>query len=470
MSLSPTISRTFSPWRETLRFAAFAAVLGAAIGMAPLGFGEAHGAQASQLRISGSAYGRSQQVEVGLNKSMIVDLPADVSEVIVSEPSVAGVIMRSKRRAILQGNAAGGTNIFFLDTAGNAMSVLEVSVTGDSHALASTLRRLLPGSAIDVQSFGERIILSGSAQSQDDVQKALAIAGQFAGSEDSVTSVINIAGSQQVMLKVAIAEVNRTAANQLGINISASVNANGFSTSLISPRGTDPGSASGTPAALSISGSIGPLSIDASLRALASRNAVRLLAEPLLTAMSGQDARFLVGGEFPIRVIDPQTNMVTTEFKEYGVRLGFTPTVRSDGIIGLEVETEVSEIVTPEGQLSTRRAQTSVELPVGKTLAIGGLLQDNIRQQINRLPLLGDIPILGTLFRSRDFLRSQTELVILVTPYLAYPGHQPELPTDRYVPASDAEGIFLGRMEAMYGVGPQGMRGSYSGSVGFVLD
>src|SRR5690606_24459219 len=126
---------------------------------------------------------------------------------------------------------------------------------------------------------------------------------------------------------------------------------NGFSTSLISPRGTDPGSASGTPAALSISGSIGPLSIDASLRALASRNAVRLLAEPLLTAMSGQDARFLVGGEFPIRVIDPQTNMVTTEFKEYGVRLGFTPTVRSDGIIGLEVETEVSEIVTPEGQL-----------------------------------------------------------------------------------------------------------------------
>ena len=152
------------------------------------------------------------------------------------------------------------------------------------------------------------------------------------------------------------------------------------------------------------------------------------------------------------------------------MKLGFTPTVRSDRIVGLVVETEVSEIVSALGQLSVRRANTSVELPAGSTLAIGGLLQDTLRQQINRLPVLGDIPILGALFRSRDYQRSQTELVILVTPYLAHPGPSPELPTDRFVAAGDAEAIFLGHMEKMYGVGSGGMRGGYDGSVGFVLD
>ena len=277
-------------------------------------------------------------------------------------------------------------------------------------------------------------------------------------------------------LKVTVAEVRRDAAKQLGINLSASANIGGMTTSLVSSRGQDEGSvaALGGPARFNVGGDIGPFSINASLRALESQNAIRLLAEPTLTALSGQSADFLVGGEFPIqtRETDPQTGITTvvTQFKEFGVKLGFTPTVRSNGIIGVEVATEVSEIVSQLGQLSVRRANTSVELPVGSTLAIGGLLQETMRHQINKMPFLGDVPILGALFRSRDYVSSKTELLVLVTPYLTYPAGMPELPTDRMVPAGDAEAIFLGHIESVYAVGPGGMRGSFEGSIGFEFD
>lgn len=460
--------------RETMRLAALAALLGALLGLAPLGLGEAHGAQASHLRVGANAYGRTHHVEVGLNKSLIIDLPADVREVIVSQPGVAGAIMRSKRRAIVQGVAAGGTNIFFLDAAGEAVAVLDVAVGDSADNLVSTLARVISGSHIEVQTFGDGgVVLSGTVLSGADMEKAITIAAQFTGGDASrVANALTVSGSQQVMLKVTVAEVNRDAAKQLGINFSGSLNLNGFNTSLINNRGLDAGSAvgDGGPGRFDVSGAIGPLAINASIRALQSRNAVRVLAEPALTAISGQPAEFLVGGEFPIQTRDPQTNIVTTEFKDFGVKLGFTPTVRSDGIVGLAVNTEVSEIVSAAGQLSVRRANTSVELPVGSTLAIGGLLQDSIRQQISSLPGLGDIPILGALFRSRDYIHRQTELVILVTPYFAYAGSAPILPTDEMVIAGDAEAIFLGHVERLYGVGPAGMRGSYDGSIGFVLD
>ena len=464
----PRISPFF---RDTVRFAALAALLGAFLGLVPLG-ADAFAREANHLRIGAKAYGVTHEVEVGLNKSLIVDLPADVREVIVSQPAVAGAIMRNKRRAVIQGSAAGGTNIFFLDAAGEAIAVLDVSVGGGADALVSTLARVIPGSNIQVEAFGEGIVLSGTVPSGADAEKAVLIASRFTGDASRIANALTVTGSQQVMLHVTIAEVNRSVAKQLGVNFSGSLSANGLTTALINNRGSDGGSvvAAGGPGQFNVSGSLGPVSVSASLRALASRNGVRLLAEPVLTALSGENADFLVGGEFPIQIIDPNTNVPTIEFKEFGVKLNFTPSVRANGIIGLKLETEASEIVSAQGQLSTRRATTSVELPTGRTLVIGGLLQDSLRQQINRLPVLGDIPILGALFRSRDYQRSQTELLILVTPYLAHAGAAPELPTDRYVDASDAEAIFLGRMEAMYGVGSEGMRGGYDGQVGFVLD
>jgi pilus assembly protein CpaC len=478
MHMSTAVPRQPRLLGDTVRMMAVAALLGGLLGLAPLGLGTAQGAQVNHLRVGTNAYGVTQHVEVGLNKSLIIDLPADVNEVIVSQPGVAGAIMRSKRRAIVQGTAGGDTNIFFLDRAGEAIAILDVSVLNDSSSLSVALARTIPGSRIEVQNFGDRIVLSGTTLSQDDASKALAIAAQFAGGDGNVASVISVAGPQQVMLQVTVAEVNREAVKQLGINLSGTAIIGGATVGFQNNPALGGASNVITTNGAGISGSIPGLTINATLRALERNAALRTLAEPNLTAMSGQEAEFLAGGEFPVPTNVDNGN-ITYTFKEFGVRLKFTPTVKSNGIIGLVVDTKVSE-PTSEGGFTLqgitipatkeRQARTTVELGAGQTLAIAGLMQDSVRQQINKLPGLGDVPILGALFRSRDFIHSQTELVILVTPYLAQPGVRPELPTDSMVVAGDAEAIFLGRMEKMYGVGPSGMRGSYNGSVGFVLD
>ncbi|MEO8684326.1 MAG: hypothetical protein ABI414_05735, partial [Devosia sp.] len=206
-------------------------------------------------------------------------------------------------------------------------------------------------------------------------------------------------------------------------------------------------------------------------QALEDRGALRILAQPTLTAMSGQPAQFKAGGQFPIFTTNVNGTQNVT-YKDYGVTLNFTPTVKSNGQIGLQVETGVSELQAGTNALTNRSTKTSVELPPGSTLAIGGLLQESVRQRIQQLPGLGDIPILGALFRSREYISSQTELVIMVTPILVDATFQHDaLPTDRSQLATDAEAVFLGRMETQYGVGSQpGMRGGFNGSVGFVLD
>jgi pilus assembly protein CpaC len=489
MSMISAHPRT-SLMRTTLRLTAVAAFLGLLFGLAPIGLSAARGAEMNHLRIGESSYGSTHRIEIGLNKSLIVDLPASVGEVIVSQPAVAGAIMRNRQRAIIQGNAAGDTNIFFLDKDGEAIAVLDLSVAPQrsdvASVLATTLARVLPGSSIQVEAVQaddgttNRVVLSGRAQSADDIAKAIQIAAQFAGGDGNVASVLTTSAPQQVMLKVTVAEVNRETVKQLGINIDASLNTGGVTTTLFSQQPLGGATQVVTNNGLGVGVGVGGLTIEANLKALERRGAVRTLAEPVLTAMSGQEAEFLAGGEFPVPTGIDDNNRLTFEFKEFGARLKFTPTVKSSGIIGLVVETSVTE-PTPEGSLSVggvtipgvknREAKTSVELGPGQTLAIGGLLQENVRQQINKLPGLGDIPILGALFRSRDFIRSETELVILVTPMLAFPSNeQPLLPTDNMVIAGDAEAIFLGHMEAIYGVGPEGTRGSYTGSVGFVLD
>jgi len=434
--------------------------------------------QASHMRISQAETGATQYVHVGLNKSLIVDLPANAAEVIVTSPDIAAAIMRSKRRAIIQGNTPGDTNILFLDSNGNRLSVLEVSVSLDSSGIESTIRRILPGSRVKVESHENRIVLSGTVLSGDDAAKAAQIAGQFGGGPDSVVSVINVAGPQQVALKVTVAEVSRETVKQLGINLDASFSAGGLSTGLINTPGI--GGASNVISTNSVSAGVnlGNLAINATLRALERRGAVRTLAEPTLTTMSGEEAQFLAGGEFPVPVGVDQ-NVVTFEFKRFGVDLKFTPTVKSNGIIGLVVDTKVSEPTTEGGfaaggitipATKERQAKTSVQLQSGATLAIAGLIEDKVRQQFNALPGIEKLPILGALFRSRDFVHSQTELLILVTPVLASVGAPEQLPTDKLVFAGDAEAIFLGHMEKLYGVGNGVGSASLHGSVGFVLD
>jgi pilus assembly protein CpaC len=435
-------------------------------------------ATGSYLKVSSRALGSTQSVTLEPNKSMIIDLPANASEVIVSQPGIAQAIMRTKTRAILQGMASGTTNMIFLAANGQAISVLDITVGGQSDvgaALEAALARTIPGSHIKVESVQSsdanatsHVVLTGTVLSQDDAAKAAAVAAQFAGSDANVANIIQVGGNQQVMLRVTVAEVNRTVAKQLGMNLN--ITGGGLITSVMSNQNGALGNVSGIaagPGQISASASFGGVQVNATLDALARRNALKTLAEPVLTAMSGQPAEFLVGGETPYETSDGNGHVVTA-FKEYGVKLNFTPTVKSDGTIGLLVDTSVSE-PAGGGAITSRGAKTTVDVPVGGTLAIGGLLQDQEKQQLQQMPGLGDIPILGALFRSRDYLHDQTELVIMVTPVLAQFG-APDLPTDNYAIAGDAEATFLGHLEKQYGVGRDGMRGGYKGSVGFVLD
>lgn len=435
--------------------------------------------QAGYLKISTNNATRAQKLSLGLNKSVIVDLPVDAVELIVSQPTIANAIMRSKRRAILQGMSGGNTNIFFLDGAGRNIAVLDIQVAQEpspvAGALQATLARVLPGSNIRIETLSDNpidgkthFILTGTVQTAADKKVAETLATQLSDGGEDVGSLIEVVGAQQVMLKVTIAEVSRNVAKQFGINLNASMDIGGLSTGIVS--GQTGSSTVGTANGVNMGGTMGAVTLEASLRALEARGALRTLAEPTLTAISGQPAEFLAGGQIPYRVIDADGNPTVT-FKDYGAKLNFTPTIQSNGVIGLLVDTSVSEPVG-DGALQQRSAKTSVELRSGQTLAIGGLIQDRVTSQISQFPGLGNIPILGALFRSRDFIRNQTELVILVTPYLAAPRDEaPLLPTDSYEFAGDAEATFLGHIEKMYGVGERGrMRGGYDGSVGFVLD
>ncbi|WP_299643153.1 type II and III secretion system protein family protein [Devosia sp.] len=498
MSPAPTARSPRGLLADTLRLMAAAVAVGAVLGLAPLGLGQAEGADTTHIRISAASFGSTQPVSMSLNKSMIIDFPVDVQEVIVSQPAVANAFLRSKRRAVLQAVGSGDTNIFFLDSTGRTIVVLDVSTMGTNTGsggsnvaavLRDTFARVMPNSDIEVETVAlvdgdgntiNRVVLSGHAGSSDDADKAMSIASQFAGSPDNVTSVVTVEGPQQVMLKVTIAEVNRSLAKQFGIDLSGSYSSGGLTTSFVSTQPLGGASNLFTDNGVKLGVDVAGLSIDAQIRAMEQRGAARTLAEPLLTAVSGQSADFTAGGQFPVPTSVSDTGEVSVTYKDFGVNLAFTPVIKSNGKIGLVVETSSSEL-SAEGSITVgrmtlpgikqRKARTSVEIGAGQTLAIGGLIQDQTRTQIHRLPGLGDIPILGTLFRSRDFIRSQTELVILVTPYLARAtDEKPQLPTDQMQFANDAESIFLGHIETMYGVGPAGTRGSYDGSVGFLLD
>lgn len=469
-----TMQNAKSPLVRLFPRCALAAGLAALMALAPASPVLAQQTQA-QIAIASSAYGATRNIEVELNKSMIVDLPAGVAEVVVSQPNIAAAIMRTRTRAIVQGLAEGATNIIFIDDAGRTMSVLNVNIVQPpleiGRALESTLARVIPGSRIKVEtlsntSLNDKIyfVLTGTVRSAEDKAIAEAMASQLSESDGPSGSLIQVVGPQQVMLQVTVSEIRRDVANQLGINLSGTATLGSLNLSL-----------NGAPSTSAMSGlgavfSSADLQINAAIQALQSRDALRVLAQPVLTAISGQTAEFLAGGEIPI--VTSSVNGQTVTFKPYGVELKFTPVVRSNGLIGLSVDTGVSELQA-NNSLSRRDVKTSVELPPGTTLAIGGLLQEQATRAISQLPVLGDIPILGALFRSTEYRSRQTELVILVTPYMIdpSPANTIAVPTDDRFITNDAEAFFLGAIEKRYGVGATGeFRGGFSGSVGFVLD
>ena len=463
-------------------------------GMAALPASAQRGAQPVRID-SGGETAVSKSLILPLNKAAIVELPQAAADVLVSQPAVVDAVVRSPRRVYLLGLTIGQTNAFFFDSRGRQILNLEIQVERDVDALTDVMRRVMPDSRIDIESINDNLILRGDVQTAAEAANAKLLATRFVdGDEAKVINMLTIRDRDQVMLKVRIVEMQRQLLKQLGVDTSGTVRLSNASFNFAAANAI--ANTGGLALEGTRTGSGNLENIDASLQAFESTGLVRVLAEPNLTALSGESARFLAGGEFPVPV-GQDDGVITIEFKEFGVGLGFTPLVLSKGRINLKVATEVSEITTEnsffipgqttfdeEGNpittaglsipgLAVRRANTVVELPSGGSLMMAGLLQEDLRANIDGVPGVKDVPILGQLFRSRNYTNNETELVVLVTPYLVDHTHENNLtdPSEGFVPASDAQAILLGKMISTYGLAGTGVReASLQGPLGFILD
>jgi len=430
-------------------------------------------------------------LSLGVGKSVVIDLPRDVKDVLVADPKIANAVVRSAQRAYIIGAAVGQTNIVFFDSAGQQIAAYDIAVKRDLNGVRAALKQIMPNSEIQIDGLGDNIMLSGTAASPIEAQQAGDLAAKLAGGQERVVNSIVVRGRDQVMLKVTVAEVARNIIKQLGIDLSGSLN---YGTSVVSFNNRTPFTALGRPLVdlNNITGTFGAgANVTAVLRAMESAGVVRTLAEPNLTAISGEAATFIAGGEFPIPAgysCDPVTRVCTTQilYKKFGISLNFTPVVLTEGRISLRVMTEVSELsnenaitLNQQGSsltipsIRTRRAETTLEIPSGGSMAMAGLIAEQTKQAINGLPGLTQLPVLGTLFRSRDFVNSQTELMVLVTPYVVRAVAQKELsrPDDGFSNTSDPQADLIGNINRIYGVpGRVEPARNYRGTYGFITD
>jgi pilus assembly protein CpaC len=435
----------------------------------------------------------ARPVALGVGKSMVIDLPRDIKDVLVADPKIANAVVRSAQRAYIIGAAVGQTSIVFFDSAGQQIAAYDIAVTRDLNGLRTALKQLLPNSDIHIEGVGEGVVLSGTAANPIDAQQANDMATRLAGGPDRVVNSIAVRGRDQVMLKVALAEVQRSIIKQLGIDLTASMS---YGTAVVRFSNTNPFTANNSPLVPTnaLTGALGTNpSVTATLRAMESAGVVRTLAEPNLTAISGESATFISGGEFPIPTgVTCQTTtggaigqcVQTVSFKKFGISLNFTPVVLTEGRISLRVMTEVSEVSTENSltggaggttipSIKTRRAETTLEIPSGGSMAMAGLIQQQTKQAINGFPGLSQVPVLGALFRSRDFVNNQTELMVLVTPYVVRAVAQKDLsrPDDGFASASDPQTDLLGSINRIYGVpGRIEPARNYRGTYGFITD
>jgi pilus assembly protein CpaC len=452
--------------------------------------------------VAASDYG-SRPVDLGVGKSVVIDFPRDIKDVLVANPKIANAVVRSARRAYVIGVEMGQTNVFFFDADGKQMIGLDIAVTRNLNGIRAAIKQVLPDSEVRVEGMGEGIILSGFVSTQAESQQAFDIAtrllgvgsGDAVGNGSKVVNAIAVRGRDQIMLKVTVAEVERDLVKQLGINLTGAVN---YGSAVINFTNNNPFTAFGQ----SLSGSsitAGWKTISSTLQAMEQAGVIRTLAEPNLTAISGETATFLAGGEFPIlngyscsatstTPGAPTTCQPSIEFKKFGVSLNFTPVVLSEGRISLKVMTEVSDLSSQNAliipipgttntvsvpSIRTRRAETTVEIPSGGSLAMAGMIQNETKHNMNGLPGLAELPILGPLFKSNDYINQQTELMVLVTPYVVHAVAQKDLsrPDDGFADPSDPAQVLLGRFNRIYGAGgttdpPDNYRGKY----GFILD
>lgn len=374
-----------------------------------------------------------------------VHLPAPAATIFVADPTIADYQAPSNRTIFVFGKKFGRTSLFALDENGEALAELHVVVTQPIGDLRAMLRDQVGDYPIHVSYTPRGAILSGTAPNAEVVDIAKRVTEQFLGDGAPIVNNIKVAGSLQVNLSVRVAEVSRSGLKALGINLSAFGQFGNFKVGVLN-RGAGLGSATGSGGTAEIGFDNDAVSVGAVLDALAKEHIASVLAEPNLTAMSGETASFLAGGEFPIPVLQ-ENGQTSVEFRRFGVSLEFVPTVLDNNLINIHVKPEVSELslqgaVQVNGisvpAVSTRRADTVVELASGQSFVIGGLIRRNVNNDISAFPWLGRIPILGALFRSSSFQKEESELVILVTPYIVRPGSNPNqmsAPTDRMAPA-----------------------------------
>ncbi len=460
-----------------------------------------------------------QSVTLGMGKSAMVELDSEARDVMVSSPDIVDAVVRSPKRIFLLGMKTGQTNVFISDGSGRQILSLDIRVEKDVTDLASLMKANLPNASIKVSAMNDNVVLTGTVASASESTAAAAMAASFTADPKKVVNLLGIASGEQVMLKVRIAEMNRNVAKQFGINASGAFktggvpifaatsnpygllgraldDASGIVAGQACPQQFFPTGSSGssttvtngvTQAITSATSSVpcaGNNNAQGILNALESVGLVHMLAEPNLTAVSGETARFLAGGEFPIPVSRDRDGNITVDYKQFGVGLSFTPVVLSSGRISLQISTEVSEITSAGAYqigsgtsaltvpaLAVRRASTTVELPSGGTFAIAGLMQHNTKQVIEGLPGAKDMPVLGALFRSRDFQNDETELVVLASVYIAEPTTESAFatPTQGFVAPSDPETLLLGRLNSVYKNDQKPLTPEAKAPVGFVV-
>jgi pilus assembly protein CpaC len=537
------------------------------------------------MRVSAST--RQQRITLGLNKAEIVELDRDIKDVDVAGPDIVDAVVKSPRRVLLIASKVGQTNVFFSDSEGRRVLSLDIRVERDVTDLGVMMAAAMPKSAIKPSTFNDSVVLTGSVANAMEASRAVALAAAWAGDPKKVVNMLSVAGGEQVMLKVRIAEINRSVAKQFGVDLAGAVSAagipialstsnpygllghalsdlsgaqigsvcpqaffpnrtatttstmttgnstvstvtngtnnlnTGYNTAISStnPLQQQPGVVTGSQstntsslvgsAVQTVASALAPTvtqtvtdtancasanNMQGVMKALEAIGLVHMLAEPNATVVSGETTKMQSGGSFPVPQSKDRDGNVQVEFKDFGIGLSFTPVVLSPERISIQLSTEASELsnngaFTLQGStqivngvtttvpgltipaLSVRRAQTTVELPSGGSFAIAGLMQHVTKQQIDGFPAMKDLPVLGALFRSRDFQNSETELVVIVSAYLVQPTSESALaaPTDGFVVPSDPETLLLGRLNAVYKKEDKPVESRAEAPVGFIV-
>jgi len=468
-----------------------AALLGFAVASSPMV--AVSNANAESLRVV--KRGVATKLAVPMNRAVVVESDVPFAELSIANPSIADISSLSDRTIYVLGKAPGLTTLTLLDASGQLITNVDVHVAADVSEFKERLRQILPGEKIEVRTANDGIVLSGTVSSAQRLQRALDLAERYA--PERVSNLMSVGGVQQVMLKVRFAEMQRSVSkslstslaldgsafgNDLGISGGTNSNANSIT------QGNSLGGT--TPATTDKNGAIlfgfnaGAVQVGILLEALESKGIVRTLAEPNLTALSGQEAKFLAGGEYPVPVAQ-DGGEISIEFKPFGVELNFIPRVIDGDLINLEMNAAVSAIDSSNGiefnnfkidAFTRRETSTTVEMRDGESFAIAGLLQDDFIDLNGQVPWLGDIPILGSLFRSAEYQRKQSELVIIVSAHLVTPtrGEALALPTDRIKPPSEKDLFLHGRVagggKRLKGAAGEVAKQDFTGSYGYVME